>query len=119
MATCDLNFVSYVGLTKYPLLQLREDHKKGIHVENLKEIEVSSARDVIQQLMQVIYFYSLSYLILGALCLFFLVFLTLTCSRTTFPKYKSLILCKIKFLKITCYVKLFSFHGEALMTLFS
>ncbi|CAE6075023.1 unnamed protein product [Arabidopsis arenosa] len=33
-------------------LQLREDHKKGIHVENLKEIEVSSARDVIQQLMQ-------------------------------------------------------------------
>ncbi|EOA23405.1 hypothetical protein CARUB_v10016585mg [Capsella rubella] len=32
-------------------LQLREDHKKGIHVENLKEIEVSSARDVIQQLM--------------------------------------------------------------------
>ncbi|KAL0713460.1 hypothetical protein Bca4012_020438 [Brassica carinata] len=33
-------------------LQLREDHKKGIHVENLKEIEVSSARDVIQQLME-------------------------------------------------------------------
>ncbi|CAA7048550.1 unnamed protein product [Microthlaspi erraticum] len=33
-------------------LQLREDHKKGIHVENLKEIEVSSARDVIQQLVQ-------------------------------------------------------------------
>ncbi|ESQ45972.1 hypothetical protein EUTSA_v10010073mg [Eutrema salsugineum] len=33
-------------------LQLREDHKKGIHVENLKEIEVSSARDAIQQLMQ-------------------------------------------------------------------
>ncbi|CAH8306519.1 unnamed protein product [Eruca vesicaria subsp. sativa] len=33
-------------------LLLREDHKKGIHVENLKEIEVSSARDVIQQLME-------------------------------------------------------------------
>ncbi|KFK32321.1 hypothetical protein AALP_AA6G226600 [Arabis alpina] len=33
-------------------LQLREDHKKGIHVENLREIEVSSARDVIQQLVQ-------------------------------------------------------------------
>ncbi|KAK9280493.1 hypothetical protein L1049_014185 [Liquidambar formosana] len=30
-------------------LQIREDIKKGIHVENLKEIEVSSARDVIQQ----------------------------------------------------------------------
>lgn len=41
---------------KPPLLQLREDHKKGIHVENLKEIEVSSARDVIQQLMEVLHF---------------------------------------------------------------
>ncbi|KAF4371050.1 hypothetical protein G4B88_002979 [Cannabis sativa] len=33
-------------------LQIREDVKKGIHVENLKEIEVTSARDVIQQLIQ-------------------------------------------------------------------
>ncbi|XP_010535741.1 PREDICTED: kinesin-like protein KIN-12E [Tarenaya hassleriana] len=33
-------------------LQLREDNKRGIHVENLKEIEVTSARDVIQQLLQ-------------------------------------------------------------------
>ncbi|PKA54345.1 Kinesin-like protein KIN12A [Apostasia shenzhenica] len=33
-------------------LQIREDARKGIHVENLKEIEVSSPRDVIQQLIQ-------------------------------------------------------------------
>ncbi|KAJ8750087.1 hypothetical protein K2173_014002 [Erythroxylum novogranatense] len=33
-------------------LQIREDVKKGIYVENLKEVEVSSARDVIQQLLQ-------------------------------------------------------------------
>ncbi|OMO68507.1 hypothetical protein CCACVL1_19930 [Corchorus capsularis] len=33
-------------------LQIREDIKKGVHVENLKEIEVTSARDVIQQLIQ-------------------------------------------------------------------
>ncbi|CAM8911882.1 unnamed protein product [Rhodiola kirilowii] len=33
-------------------LQIREDHKKGVYVENLKEIEVSSARDVMQQLLQ-------------------------------------------------------------------
>ncbi|XP_062082504.1 kinesin-like protein KIN-12E [Humulus lupulus] len=33
-------------------LQIREDVKKGVHVENLKEIEVTSARDVIQQLIQ-------------------------------------------------------------------
>ncbi|WCJ40214.1 P-loop containing nucleoside triphosphate hydrolases superfamily protein [Euphorbia peplus] len=33
-------------------LQIREDAKKGIYVENLKEIEVASARDVIQQLIQ-------------------------------------------------------------------
>lgn len=33
-------------------LQIREDIKKGIYVENLKEIEVTSARDVIQQLIQ-------------------------------------------------------------------
>lgn len=35
------------------LLQIREDIKKGVYVENLKEIEVTSARDVIQQLLQV------------------------------------------------------------------
>ncbi|XWS28486.1 hypothetical protein CRYUN_Cryun25bG0073800 [Craigia yunnanensis] len=33
-------------------LQLRENIKKGVYVENLKEIEVTSARDVIQQLIQ-------------------------------------------------------------------
>lgn len=35
------------------LLQIREDTKKGIHVEDLKEVEVTSARDVMQQLLQV------------------------------------------------------------------
>ncbi|KAG1333882.1 kinesin-like protein KIN-12G [Cocos nucifera] len=33
-------------------LQIREDAKKGVHVENLTEFEVSSARDVMQQLIQ-------------------------------------------------------------------
>ncbi|PHU03558.1 Phragmoplast orienting kinesin-1 [Capsicum chinense] len=33
-------------------LQIREDIKKGIHVEDLTEIEVTSARDVMQQLLQ-------------------------------------------------------------------
>ncbi|KAG0468921.1 hypothetical protein HPP92_018249 [Vanilla planifolia] len=33
-------------------LQIREDAKRGVHVENLKEYEVSSPRDVIQQLIQ-------------------------------------------------------------------
>ncbi|XWS71380.1 hypothetical protein CRYUN_Cryun03dG0133500 [Craigia yunnanensis] len=33
-------------------LQIREDIKKGVYVENLKEIEVTNARDVIQQLVQ-------------------------------------------------------------------
>ncbi|KAG9445225.1 hypothetical protein H6P81_016565 [Aristolochia fimbriata] len=33
-------------------LQVREDSKKGVYVENLTEIEVASARDVIQQLVQ-------------------------------------------------------------------
>lgn len=33
-------------------LQIREDTKKGIYVENLKETEVTSAREVIQQLVQ-------------------------------------------------------------------
>ncbi|XXG65369.1 hypothetical protein AAC387_Pa05g3086 [Persea americana] len=33
-------------------LQIREDAKKGVYVENLRELEVSSARDVIQQLVQ-------------------------------------------------------------------
>ncbi|VFQ73731.1 unnamed protein product [Cuscuta campestris] len=34
-------------------LQIREDTKKGIHVENLTEVDATSARDVIQQLVQV------------------------------------------------------------------
>ncbi|KAG8387301.1 hypothetical protein BUALT_Bualt02G0007100 [Buddleja alternifolia] len=33
-------------------LQLREDTKKGVYVENLTEVEVTSARDLIQQLIQ-------------------------------------------------------------------
>lgn len=33
--------------------QIREDSKKGVYVENLKELEVTCARDVIQQLVQV------------------------------------------------------------------
>ncbi|KAK6138175.1 hypothetical protein DH2020_028111 [Rehmannia glutinosa] len=33
-------------------LQIREDTKKGIYVENVTEVEVTSARDVIQQLIQ-------------------------------------------------------------------
>ncbi|GAV86218.1 Kinesin domain-containing protein/Kinesin-relat_1 domain-containing protein [Cephalotus follicularis] len=33
-------------------LQIREDIKKGVYVENLKEMEVTCARDVIQQLIQ-------------------------------------------------------------------
>ncbi|KAE8734813.1 putative ubiquitin ligase protein cop1 [Hibiscus syriacus] len=33
-------------------LQIREDMKKGVYVENLKEMEVTSARDVIQLLIQ-------------------------------------------------------------------
>ncbi|KAF7823159.1 kinesin-like protein KIN-12E [Senna tora] len=33
-------------------LQIREDSKKGVYVESLKEVEVTSARDVIQQLIQ-------------------------------------------------------------------
>lgn len=33
--------------------QIREDSKKGVYVENLKEVEATNARDVIQLLMQV------------------------------------------------------------------
>ena len=33
-------------------LQIREDIKKGVYVENLMEIEVTSARDVIQHLIK-------------------------------------------------------------------
>ncbi|RYQ97726.1 hypothetical protein Ahy_B08g093807 isoform B [Arachis hypogaea] len=33
-------------------LQIREDIKKGVYVENIKEVEVTNARDVIQQLIQ-------------------------------------------------------------------
>jgi kinesin family member 15 len=35
------------------LLQIREDAKKGVHVENLTEHEVSSAREAMQQLIEV------------------------------------------------------------------
>jgi len=35
-------------------LQIREDLKKGVYVENLTEIEVTSAREVMQQLLEVI-----------------------------------------------------------------
>lgn len=34
-------------------LQIRENSKKEIYVENLKEIEVTSVRDVIEQLIHV------------------------------------------------------------------
>lgn len=37
----------------FVIWQIREDSKKGIYVENLKEIEVTTARDVMQQLIQV------------------------------------------------------------------
>ena len=33
--------------------QIREDSKKGVYVENLKETEVTYAREVIQLLIQV------------------------------------------------------------------
>eukprot|EP01018_Ginkgo_biloba_P024157 Gb_22162 [translate_table: standard] len=33
--------------------QVREDHKKGVYVENLKEVEVASVQDVIALLLQV------------------------------------------------------------------
>ncbi|XP_058090792.1 kinesin-like protein KIN-12E isoform X1 [Magnolia sinica] len=33
-------------------LQLREDMKKGVHVENLKEYEVTTVRDVLKLLLQ-------------------------------------------------------------------
>ncbi|KAG8098161.1 hypothetical protein GUJ93_ZPchr0013g37896 [Zizania palustris] len=33
-------------------LQIREDAKKGVHVENLTEIEVSNAREALQQLVE-------------------------------------------------------------------
>ncbi|KAJ1400041.1 P-loop containing nucleoside triphosphate hydrolase [Sesbania bispinosa] len=33
-------------------LQIREDNKKGVYVENLKEVETTNARDVIQLLIQ-------------------------------------------------------------------
>jgi hypothetical protein len=33
--------------------QIREDNKKGVYVENIKEVETANARDVIQLLVQV------------------------------------------------------------------
>lgn len=38
--------------------QIREDNKKGVYVENLKEMEVTSAREVMLQLIQVCDFLS-------------------------------------------------------------
>ncbi|KAI9108321.1 hypothetical protein K1719_020512 [Acacia pycnantha] len=40
------------GPGKFDAAKIREDTKKGVYVENLKEVEVTSARDVIQQLIQ-------------------------------------------------------------------
>lgn len=34
-------------------MQLREDMKKGVYVENLKEYEVTTVKDVIKLLLQV------------------------------------------------------------------
>ena len=45
--------LSYDSKLVFGLVQIREDIKKGVHVENLTELEVTSARDVIQQLVQV------------------------------------------------------------------
>lgn len=47
--------VRYYGLSNsFSLwLQIREDAKTGVYVENLKEIEVKSVHDVVQLLIQV------------------------------------------------------------------
>lgn len=52
----DFYVVSSVKVTTQSLdlyVQIREDTKKGVYVDNLTEVEVTSARDVIQQLVQV------------------------------------------------------------------
>lgn len=40
-------------LNRKSVWQIREDSKKGVYVENLKETEVTYAREVIQLLIQV------------------------------------------------------------------
>ena len=52
------------------LVQIREDIKKGVHVENLTELEVTSARDVIQQLVQVFKRFFESAFVLTSVALF-------------------------------------------------
>lgn len=37
----------------YNIIQIREDSRKGVYVENLKEVEVTNAREVLLQLIQV------------------------------------------------------------------
>ncbi|KAJ9542940.1 hypothetical protein OSB04_029446 [Centaurea solstitialis] len=48
---CTIIIISFQS-SFFVYLQIREDTKKGVYVDNLKEIEVTSARDVIQQLIQ-------------------------------------------------------------------
>jgi len=40
-------------LTPIAFIQIREDVKKGVHVENLTEHEISNAREALQQLIEV------------------------------------------------------------------
>lgn len=42
------------------ILQMREDTRKGVYVENLTEIEVQSVQDVIQLLL-IVCFFTLSF----------------------------------------------------------
>ncbi|KAI4385416.1 hypothetical protein MLD38_003444 [Melastoma candidum] len=57
--TCKCSFLEIYNELIFDLLdpsssnlQIREDSKKGVYVENLKEIEVTSAREVILQILQ-------------------------------------------------------------------
>ncbi|KAJ3697159.1 hypothetical protein LUZ61_000864 [Rhynchospora tenuis] len=57
--TCKCSFLEIYNEQIFDLLdptstnlQIREDLKKGVHVENLTEVTVSSARDAMQQLIQ-------------------------------------------------------------------
>lgn len=58
-------------LNHTPVRQIREDSKKGVYVENLKEIEVNYAREVIQLLIQV--FFRPCFLFLTSNCTLFLI----------------------------------------------
>lgn len=42
-------------LAPIAIFQIREDAKKGVHVENLTEHEISNAREALQQLIEVIW----------------------------------------------------------------